>query len=348
LWTKTEAAAGSIVSLNPVTSTGTVLGYPTWHNTPDWSRSVVVFDSMENSTVEIQMTVQPTPTAKIWIDDLTIEDVGLLNVTKRDDCPILIKGDDGTIFNELVDVDEIKDPFVPAGAAGPVPDELHDTPQPALSGNSRLHENQTVLMDYYAAALVENKPTLCINEGPAKAMLKAEIKRVMTLTHPRYVFINVDHVKALGWDPACEANGGSAGAMLANFIREEAAAVTAVDPTAQVATYSSMFDPDADAKETYFMARGGTAGSFRGLPKNTILLNDNFVSGAQSLKFFSHLGCPQILLGYFDNAAGVPPIDQWQKASNGIPGVKGFCYVTRVSDYSHLTDFIHSATGASH
>ena len=349
IWTKTATAQKALVTLKPLSTTGVLLAYHNWVNTPDWAKSVMVFNSQDNTQINIQLLVQPmAANAKIWIDDLAIEDVGILNITRRDDCPLVIRGDDGTIYNEYVDVDDVNDTFIPPGTTTPQLDITHDPKPPIVLGNSRLRETQQIVMDYYAAILVDNKPTICFNSPPARALLRSEIKRVIALTHPHFMFFDIANVKALGWDPGCENTAKTTGEMLSDFLKNETANVHAIDPKIKISTYTNMYDPNANSKDSYFYAKGGTSGSIIGVPKDTIFLNDNFANGLPSLGFFARLGYPQILLGFFDNAAEVPTIDKWEKTSTGLKGIMGFGYISPSGDYSHLPDFFKTAAATAH
>ena len=349
IWTKTLTAPTAKVTLKPLSPAGVLMAYHDWPNTPDWAKSVMVFNSQDNSTINIQLLVQPmAANAKVWIDDLTIEDVGILNITRRDDCPLVIRGDDGAIYNEYVDVDDVNDKFVPPGSTTPQFDITHDPKPITVLGNSRLKETQQIVLDYYAAILVDNKPTLCFNSPTARSILRNEVRRVIALTHPHFVFFDVKDVMALGWDPACEATGKTTGEMLADFLKNETENVKSIDSKIQVATYTNMYDPNANSKDSYFYARGGTSGSIIGVPKGTIFLNDNFASGVPSLGYFARLGYSQILLGFFDNADGVPTIDKWEKTAVGTKNILGFGYISPKGDYSHLSDFAHTAASVAH
>src|ERR1019366_9514501 len=102
-------AAGAYVGISILSSSGRQIGFMTWNNTPDWTKNDMVFNSQDDNTFGMAITIQPVPDAQIWLDDLTIEDVGLLNVTRRGNCPVVIRGDDGVIFNEGVDLDKVVD-----------------------------------------------------------------------------------------------------------------------------------------------------------------------------------------------------------------------------------------------
>jgi len=345
VWTKATATKGAKVLLNALGAAGQFLNSTEWHNTPDWVKNDTVFDSLGESQITMEILVQPLPNAKIWIDDLTLEDVGIMNVTRRDDCPVVIKGDDGIFYNENIDVAQIADPFHVAGMGPGHIDGSHAIPFAVPGTNGRLHEGQTVLMDYYAAVLANGVPVLCVNEPKSKALIKADIKRVIDLIHPKTLLFDVADVRSLGWDPACEGTGKNGGEMLGGLIRDEEAMAKSFDPSIQIATYGDMFNPSQNSLDQYYLMKSGTTGSLRSVPKDVIIVNGDFAHASQSLTFFAQAGYKQILWGYRDDHDAMAQIVQWQKLGAGVKGIQGFGYATQVDDYSHLADFVQAATG---
>jgi len=346
LWTKGTDAAGSVVTINLRSPSGQLLGTGLWQNTPDWSRNDVVFDSMADAPTTISIVVQPIPGAKIWLDDLTIQDVGTLNITQREDCPVVVTGDDGAIYNEGIDVTPFVDGFHPAGASPSTFDVIHDAPLSSVLSNSRLHEGQTVLVDFYAASIVNGAPSLCVNAAKSKAHMKANIRRVFALMHPHFVFLSAEDGRSLGWDPACEGASVNSGDMLASLIRSNSEFVKSLDKSIRIVTFNGMFDPFQNSKDEFLMMRGGVSGSAKGLPKGTIIANCNFSNATDSLTFFSQQGFNQILWGFYDNANGAIPIAQWKNSAIGVKGIQGYGYVTLTDDYSHVVDFAKAASGS--
>jgi len=132
---------------------------------------------------------------------------------------------------------------------------------------------------------------------------------------------------------------------VAKFVADECALVRSVDKSIQIATFSDMFDPNQNALDQFFLMKGSAAGSIKGVPKDAIIANCNFLHPSESLGFFEEQGFKQILWGYNDNADHIIPVSDWAKLASGKPGIKGFAYVTRSDDYTHLADFKQAATG---
>jgi hypothetical protein len=98
-----------------------------------------------------------------------------------------------------------------------------------------------------------------------------------------------------------------------------------------------MFDPHHNARDSYYLARGSLQGSWEGLPKEVCIMNWNGQHAAESLRFFSDRGHPQIIAGYYDG-----PLEntrQWLRKAKGISGILGVMFTTWHSNYSELENF---------
>ena len=49
---------------------------------------------------------------KLWWDDLRIEEIGLVNVLRRPGCPVTVRGENGTTYEEGRDYEKIVDPLL--------------------------------------------------------------------------------------------------------------------------------------------------------------------------------------------------------------------------------------------
>lgn len=347
VWTKANNSAGAALNLSILSATGHPIAFLDWNNTPDWTKNDLIFNSQDDGSTTLSIVVQPLPNSQIWIDDLTLEDVGFLNITRRANCPVIIHGDDGVIYREVTDLNKLIDPFYPSGAFSGIYDIVHPAPTPTVSPLSRIHEGQTVLLDFYAPIIVGGRATICPSESKTRAALRSEIQKVIGLIHPHTVLLNVSNVRSLGWDPGCEASGMTAGEIIAKFMRDETILVHSFDKTIQIATFSDMFDPNGNALDQFFLMKGSATDSIDGVSKDTLILNCNYLHPTESLGFFAGQGYTQILWGFNDNVNPTIPIADWEKIASSLQGIKGFAYATTAGDYSHLADFKKSATDAA-
>ncbi len=78
--------------------------------TQDWQPRAVVFNSLDNDEVTISFGAWKLKSGSVWFDDAQVEEVGLLNVIRRPGAPVVVKGEDGTVYEEGKDYEPISDP----------------------------------------------------------------------------------------------------------------------------------------------------------------------------------------------------------------------------------------------
>jgi hypothetical protein len=141
----------------------------------------------------------------------------------------------------------------------------------------------------------------------------------------------------MNWCEGCQSRGLTAGGLLAYATGRIEQIAHEVNPQWKLLTWSDMFDPNHNAHDDYFLARGTVAGSWDGLPAAWDIGNWN--SGANrtdTLSFFSGRGNRQILAGYYDEAGPTYSIGAWLTDAKGIPGVYAVMYTQWWSGYDAL------------
>src|SRR5262249_31652328 len=69
--------------------------------TEDWRRLEVVFNSLEETEVTLYAGQWGGRSGTLWVDDLALEELGLVNVLRRGGCPLAVRGADGrTAYEE--------------------------------------------------------------------------------------------------------------------------------------------------------------------------------------------------------------------------------------------------------
>jgi len=347
LWSMSSGASGSNMYLNALSPSGQQLSFmQKWTNTSGWVQNEVVFNSQANSSITISIGAQPSAGASIWVDDLAITDVGLLNVTRRTDCPLVIKGTNGTTYQEGKDVNTISDPNIAAHPGSF--DTTHTPPTPTVpNGSGLVHGNQVALSFEAAAVLGGTGVCACFSEPGTQALITEEIQEIIPLFNPKHVLLDTDETRIIGWDPACSSRNLTGGEIFGNLVQQEAALVHKVSPSIQIVMYSDMFDPNANSQANYYLVNGGTLGTASFLPSNSLILNWGFKQPQASLDYFSQLGFSQVLFGYYDNTGVAPPIGLWAQMAESVARVEGFVYVSYLQDFSNLATFSQQAIAAN-
>ncbi len=134
--------------------------------TQDWQRVEVVFNSLEYNAVNVYAGYWGEGKGKLWIDDLTTEELGLVNVLRRPGCPFTVRSDDGkTTYEEGRDFEPVADPKL-----GNVPyaGEFEFGHEPAtirITARSRLHDGQRLKVSWFHPVLTHGSQIMCCPAG---------------------------------------------------------------------------------------------------------------------------------------------------------------------------------------
>ena len=92
--------------------------------TQDWRQIEVVFNSLNEKAVTLLVGIWSDFSGTLWIDDLSLEELSLVNVLRREGCPLNVASEDGkTVYAEGKDYLPVRDPKM--GAEGGSPFNFH-------------------------------------------------------------------------------------------------------------------------------------------------------------------------------------------------------------------------------
>ena len=77
--------------------------------TQDWTEYHIVFNSLGYDTVRLYFGTWEGKGGRIWWDDVAVEEIGLHNLLRRDGCPLTVRGEDGTVYQEGIDFEPVRD-----------------------------------------------------------------------------------------------------------------------------------------------------------------------------------------------------------------------------------------------
>jgi hypothetical protein len=279
----------------------------------------------------------------MWIDDVSIENAGLINLIRRDGAPLNVSHPTLDIaYNEGVDFETVTDPF--AGYAGSYAgtwDIYHERPVITLTPGSTIQEGQMLKVSYYHAAFVyDMQDAVCLSEPAVDDIIRTTMQQVYDLIHPEMMFIGVDEMRCANWCAACQAKGMTAGELLADITQRIDAIGNDIDPNMRLITWSDMYDPNHNAHDDYFLVNGTLDQSWAGLPADWDVGNWMFsdpVKRKATLAHFAGLGNRQILCGYYDKTDPADfEIMAWLQDSVDYDGVYACCYTTWTYNYDFL------------
>lgn len=310
-------------------------------STQDWTEHHAVFNSLGNETLAVGLYLSRPGEGEIWWDDLKIEEVGLLNVLRRPGCPLSVRGEDGTPYQEGRDFAEVRDPLLDPY------DVYHQPPSVQLTADSRIRDGARLRVSYYHPVLIHTDQVVgCLSEPAMFDVIRRQVEVVNELLHPRTFFMKHDEIRVANWCQACRSRELTPGELLADNVRRCAQIIRDVSPEAKIWVWSDMFDPMHNAREReYYLVNGSWEGSWEGLDPEIGIVNwAGFLRG-RNVRWFSDRGHEQILSGYYDRDDEGTGIKEWLEAAEGVARVTGAMYTTWKPQYESLEAWAAAAWG---
>ncbi len=309
--------------------------------TQDWTHYDLVFNSLDQSDALLYVGSWGSKDGKMWWDDLVIEEIGLVNVLRRPGCPVTVKGENGTIYQEGRDYEKIVDPDLHPWRAYHEP-----TPVVKLAPNTRIAEGERLRVSYYHPIIVyEDRITSCLSEPKIFADWQDEVKEANELLHPAAFLMSHDELRVMNQCALCQSKKMTPGQLLAWNVRKAAAIIRKTRPDAGIWVWNDMFDPQHNAVDRFYAVNGSLKGSWKGLDKDVGIVNWHGGLMGKNARFFADLGLKQILSGYYDGDANGDAIAGWLANTKTVPGVVGAMYTTWEDRYEAMDAWAQKAWG---
>jgi hypothetical protein len=341
-WVKTEdLVLKGEFKLLALGAKGRSLTFHTGHVKPtqDWAQVEVVFNSLDESDVTLYVGQWGGKSGKMWLDDLELKDLGLVNVLRRDGCPLVVTSADGqTVYEEGKDFMPVRDAKLGMDPWAGEYKFNHAGAALRLTENSRIKDGDKLRVSWYHPVITHGEQLMCCLSDPqVYDRLRDQAKRVNELLRPTTFFMSHDEIRVAGWCRDCEKSGKTPGALLAANVRRCVEIIKEVNPKARIVVWSDMFDPNHNAVDHYYLCNGTVAESWQGLPADVIIANWNGGKAAKSLKWFADRGHAQVIAGYYDG--GLDNFKKWTDAGKGVPKVSGFMYTTWQNKFDLLEEY---------
>lgn len=315
--------------------------------TEDWTRHDTVFNSLDSEEILFYLGVWEGKSGSIWWDDLVIEEVGLVNVLRRDGTPLQVRGADGALYEEGVDFEPVAGMNEGIARWYPWSEEFPKAQPLRITAESRISEGERLYVSFYHAAHVLGDQTMCcLSEPEVYAVLESQIRGVQEYLAPRTWFMNHDEIRVANWCEACQSRGMTPGELLADNVRRCQEMILRASPGARIVVWSDMFDPNHNAHDDYYAVNGTWAGSWEGLRPTTDIANWYRGGGLETMGWFADRGHRQILCGYYDTSDFYT--DEWLADAQGagIRGIMGAMYTTWVPSYDLIEAWAEMVRGA--
>jgi hypothetical protein len=306
-------------------------------HTQDWTTHHVTFNSLGNSDVAVYFGVWGKATGKLQWRNWRIEEVGLLNVLRREGTPVVVQTQDGKLLEEGKDYEPIKDPKMGVVPYAGEYEVYHDSPP--IRMKDHFADGTKLRVSWYHPHIIYDSQVSCCPSDPGtNRVIADQAKRMKELWSGGVGgwMMSHDEIRVLNQDESCRKSGQTPGQILAGNAKFCADLLT--DTGRPIHVWNDMFDPFHNAvKGPYYLVNGDYAGAWEGLDRSVTVVNWNFAKRDQSLKFFADRGHKQVLAGYYDHAP--EQINLWLDSAAKVNGVVGVMYTTWKSDYSNVEKF---------
>jgi hypothetical protein len=293
------------------------------------------FNSLHYGTVRIYVGVWGGQSGRFWIDDLGVEEVGLLNVLRRPGTPVKVESErTGRVYEENRDFAEITDPRLNFRFD-------HDSPAIEILPGSAIKNRERLRVSYYhGMAINRGQVTACMSEPEVYDIWARQARLIHEHLAPNKILLSMDEIRAGGTCRACKERGLSMAQILGNCVTEQVRIIREVNPQAELFIWSDMFDPNHNAHADYYLVDGDFTGSWNEIPKDLVIVCWYYNKRRESLGFFSSLGFRTLAGAYYDGDTLENPRG-WLEALEDTPGACGIMYTTWRNKYELLEAFGH-------
>jgi hypothetical protein len=306
---------------------------PAVPSTTGWRQVVMGFNSLDYDTTRVYIGVWGGKSGRFWIDDIQIEEVGLLNVLRRPGTPVTVKSEKtGTIYTEGKDFAEITDPRLNFRFD-------HESPVIRILPSGRIKNGERLRVSYYhGIAINRGQVSACMSEPKVYEIWKKQVALLHEHLAPDKYLLSMDEIRAGGSCLACKKRNITMARILGDCITKQVEIIRSVNPNSEVLIWSDMLDPNHNAHDNYYLVEGDFTNSWKYVPKDMIILCWYYNKRNESLKFFSSLGFRTFAGAYYDGDTLENPTG-WLEALERTPNACGIMYTTWRNKYDLLASF---------
>ena len=299
----------------------------------EWQSYTTAFNSSSAEKLNFNISIEDGLAGKLEIKDLRIEEVGLLNVLRRDGTPLRVRGEkSGSLLLEGHDYARITDPDL---------NFLFDRPSPTITipAGSTVKPGDRLRVDYYHGMLIYRDQTpACLSEPKVYEIWKKQLELIQKYIAPKTYLLSVDEERMGGTCRACQRRKMTMAAMMGDYVSRLEGMMKAASPGVEVFTWSDMFDPNHNALPNYYLVDGDYTGSWQYLPKDMRIACWNYDTREKSLPFFSKMGFQTLAAAYYD-ADDLKNVEGWLESLDKTPNAIGIMYTTWENKYKLLPAF---------
>ena len=318
---------------------------PEWPPDGEWHKVVLGFNSVNYDKVEIAISSPMGNKAKFQVDDISLEEIGLVNVLRRPGTPVTVRGEEnGMVYEEGRDYFRIEDPDMNLPFDNAYPHRNyrfdHEGPPVRLMIGSRIAEGERLRVSYFhPMSVYHGQVTLCMSEPKVYELWREKVRLLHQVLAPNKYLLNMDEIRAGNTCAACKARGMTMAQIVGDCVHKQVEIIRSFNPKAEIFIWGDMFDPNHNAGvregDKYFYVDGNYMGSWNYIPKDLIIINWWRNVAEKSLAHFSGLGFRTMA------SSAVDPDDAeiWLKTLEKTPGACGMMCASWDNNYEKLGAF---------
>ena len=303
--------------------------------TTDWRKVEVGFNSKSYSEVEISVGVWEGKTGRFWVDDLQVEEIGMVNLLRRPGCPLVVRDEESAVeYTEGLDFERVEDIQLNFLFD-------HDGPSIKLRPGGRIKEGSRLRVSFYQGTSVyQGQTPICMSEPAVYNIWKKQIKLFDQVLGAKTYLLSADEIRVAASCEACKKRGLSAARILGDCLTRQVEMVREVVPDASIVVWSDMFDPNhnANKRDYYYLVDEDFYGAWDYIPDDLTMLCWYGERAEKSLSHFDSLGIKCIAAAYYDRD-DLSNVEHWLDAMEKYDNAAGIMYTTWLEKFDLLDDF---------
>ena len=314
----------------------------------EWHSFSIGFNSLNYDTVTIVISSPMSREVEYLVDDLSIKEMGVINILRRPGTPLTIRGgdDNGIVYTEGKDYARVIDPFRIASSWNETIDFRFDHPDPPIEilPNSRIKEDEKLRVSWYHPLYIYGGAfPMCMSEPKVYDLLQKKVRLLHDAIAPQNYLISIEEVRGGNTCAACKERNLTMGEMIGTTVHKCQEILKEVNPDAQFFMWGDLFDPNHNGGERegkyYFHVDGNFLGSWNHIPKDITIIPwwDEII--VESLRHFQSLGYKTIISCYYDHDEAVAGQKEMMKIAQKYNCNVGFMYSTWENNFDKLGKF---------
>ena len=307
--------------------------------TNDWTKISQTLFADDDGMLDLWIGVWGGIGGTVWIDDLTIRDVGLPGVIRRSGCPFVVRGSsNGVAYEEGRDFDAV------AGITKLQYGADEQSVSLSIPAGSRMRPGESLLVSGYAPITMgyTSQESVCMRARRFYDLVDENVADLVSLLDTKTWFVGCDEIRHAGTCASCSAyleNGGTLGELLAMGIAKVRESILKHQPGSRIVIWNDMFSPLMNATRPFHLNPEpfGTKGVDK-LPKDVIVADWHCGRLKEDMDYFTGRGFTVVGALFYD-AKDLVSSEANLRICLENPNCRGAIYTTWRKDYRLLADF---------